>query len=278
MRSWAVPKGPSMDPAVKRFAVQVEDHSISHNNFEGATGEGGVIVWDRGRLRAGRPGPLAGGARARPRRLRPPRREAARRLRPAAHPRRREAAVAADQAQGRRGAPGLRRRRRAAAVGAQRQHARRAARGKLMGADTRRVPHDRRICGKRGVRPAQVLLRVDGAARRPSSSESRSIIASTSGSSDSQSATSVLRQRWRSATMRSWTTRPGSVSARLGPLALGHAAAPAQPFGPRPQPRRGVSVARLQALDRDRALAGPAQQPGLGRGRGRPRPPRSRCR
>ena len=49
-------------------------------------------------LRAGRPGPLAGGARARPRRLRPPRREAARRLRPAAHPPRREAAVAADQA------------------------------------------------------------------------------------------------------------------------------------------------------------------------------------
>ncbi len=49
MRSWAVPKGPSMDPAVKRLAVQVEDHQLSHNDFEGATGEkGGVIVWDRG--------------------------------------------------------------------------------------------------------------------------------------------------------------------------------------------------------------------------------------
>jgi DNA ligase D-like protein (predicted 3'-phosphoesterase) len=49
MRSWAVPKGPSMDPAVKRLAVQVEDHARSHNDFEGATGaEGGVIVWDRG--------------------------------------------------------------------------------------------------------------------------------------------------------------------------------------------------------------------------------------
>jgi DNA ligase D-like protein (predicted 3'-phosphoesterase) len=48
MRSWAVPKGPSMDPAVKRLAVEVEDHSISHNDFEGKTGEGGVIVWDRG--------------------------------------------------------------------------------------------------------------------------------------------------------------------------------------------------------------------------------------
>jgi DNA ligase D-like protein (predicted 3'-phosphoesterase) len=48
MVSWAVPKGPSLDPAVKRFAVQVEDHEISHNDFEGPTGKGGVIVWDRG--------------------------------------------------------------------------------------------------------------------------------------------------------------------------------------------------------------------------------------
>jgi DNA ligase D-like protein (predicted 3'-phosphoesterase) len=48
MRSWAVPKGPSLDPSVKRLAVQVEDHAISHNEFEGASGSGGVIVWDRG--------------------------------------------------------------------------------------------------------------------------------------------------------------------------------------------------------------------------------------
>lgn len=48
MRSWAVPKGPSMDPAVKRLAVQVEDHALSHNEFEGRLGAGGVIVWDRG--------------------------------------------------------------------------------------------------------------------------------------------------------------------------------------------------------------------------------------
>jgi DNA ligase D-like protein (predicted 3'-phosphoesterase) len=53
MRSWAVPKGPSMDPAVKRLAVQVDDHSISHNEFEGTSGEGGVIVWDHGHYEQG---------------------------------------------------------------------------------------------------------------------------------------------------------------------------------------------------------------------------------
>ncbi|HLB20984.1 MAG TPA: DNA polymerase ligase N-terminal domain-containing protein [Solirubrobacteraceae bacterium] len=53
MRSWAVPKGPSLDPAVKRLAVQVEDHAIDHNSFEGATGHGGVVIWDRGRYEQG---------------------------------------------------------------------------------------------------------------------------------------------------------------------------------------------------------------------------------
>ena len=53
MRSWAVPKGPSMDPTVKRFAVQVEDHSLSHNDFEGRTGNGGAIIWDRGQYEQG---------------------------------------------------------------------------------------------------------------------------------------------------------------------------------------------------------------------------------
>ncbi len=48
MRSWAVPKGPSLDPAVKRFAVQVADHALEHNEFEGRAGDGAVIVWDRG--------------------------------------------------------------------------------------------------------------------------------------------------------------------------------------------------------------------------------------
>jgi DNA ligase D-like protein (predicted 3'-phosphoesterase) len=53
MRSWAVPKGPSLDPATKRLAVEVEDHGIGHNAFEGRLGGGGVIVWDRGTYEQG---------------------------------------------------------------------------------------------------------------------------------------------------------------------------------------------------------------------------------
>jgi len=53
MRSWAVPKGPSLDPAAKRLAVEVEDHSLGHNNFEGRLGDGAVIVWDRGTYEQG---------------------------------------------------------------------------------------------------------------------------------------------------------------------------------------------------------------------------------
>jgi DNA ligase D-like protein (predicted 3'-phosphoesterase) len=53
MRSWAVPKGPSMDPKAKRLALQVEDHGMGHNAFEGPTGNGGVIVWDRGTYEQG---------------------------------------------------------------------------------------------------------------------------------------------------------------------------------------------------------------------------------
>jgi DNA ligase D-like protein (predicted 3'-phosphoesterase) len=53
MRSWAVPKGPSLDPAAKRLAVEVEDHGLEHNDFEGALGDGGVIVWDHGTYEQG---------------------------------------------------------------------------------------------------------------------------------------------------------------------------------------------------------------------------------
>jgi DNA ligase D-like protein (predicted 3'-phosphoesterase) len=53
MRSWAVPKGPSLDPPAKRLAVEVEDHGLDHNDFEGTLGDGGVIVWDRGTYEQG---------------------------------------------------------------------------------------------------------------------------------------------------------------------------------------------------------------------------------
>jgi DNA ligase D-like protein (predicted 3'-phosphoesterase) len=53
LRSWAVPKGPSLDPAARRLAVPVDDHSISAGEFEGvydgqARGTGAVIIWDEG--------------------------------------------------------------------------------------------------------------------------------------------------------------------------------------------------------------------------------------
>lgn len=53
MRSWAVPKGPSMDPAVKRLAIEVENHSLAYNDFEGEIDGGRVIVWDRGSYEQG---------------------------------------------------------------------------------------------------------------------------------------------------------------------------------------------------------------------------------
>jgi DNA ligase D-like protein (predicted 3'-phosphoesterase) len=53
MRSWAVPKGPSLDPAVKRLAIEVANHSVAANGTEGPVGDGHAIVWDRGRYEQG---------------------------------------------------------------------------------------------------------------------------------------------------------------------------------------------------------------------------------
>lgn len=53
MKSWAVPKEPSMDPSVKRLAIQVEDHSPAHNDFEGEIDGGRVRTWDRGSYEQG---------------------------------------------------------------------------------------------------------------------------------------------------------------------------------------------------------------------------------
>lgn len=62
--SWAIPKGPSMDPAVRRLAIRVVDHEYSYKDFEGVItgdqyGAGKVIIWDKGRYEpAGLDSPL----------------------------------------------------------------------------------------------------------------------------------------------------------------------------------------------------------------------------
>ena len=114
LKSWAVPKGPSLDPADKRLAMETEDHPVEYGGFEGVIpageyGGGTVVVWDQGTWEpVGDPRADSVAARLK---FRLHGREAAGRLRARAgqgpRPARRGAQLAPDQGKGRGGAAGL---------------------------------------------------------------------------------------------------------------------------------------------------------------------------
>ena len=48
LKSWAVPKGPPLEPGIRRLAMAVDDHAIEYGSFEGEIGKGKVKIWDKG--------------------------------------------------------------------------------------------------------------------------------------------------------------------------------------------------------------------------------------